>query len=373
MRILFLIRSLDAGGAERQLVALANQMAAAGHEVHVALFYGNGILRDGLAAEVRVHALEKRGRWDILGFVVRWLSILRRVGPEVVHGYLTTSNLFVVLARLAAPRARIVFGLRASNMDLSRYDWLARAEAAAEARLSRCADLAIANSKSGADYAIRRGFRRAMLRVVPNGIDTARFQPDAAAGSAMRQRWGLADDALVVGLAARLDPMKDHANFFKAAAQLRDEFPGLRLVCIGGGNDHMRRALEGLASELGLSDRVVWAGVCQDMCAAYNTLDLAVSASLYGEGFSNALAEAQACGVPCVATDVGDSALIVGDTGKVVAPGDPAALAAALRALLGEPAVERRARGARARARICDNYSLDMLCQRTEQALAAPR
>jgi len=120
---------------------------------------------------------------------------------------------------------------------------------------------------------------------------------------------------------------------------------------------------------LGLTNQLIWAGARDNMPAVYSALDIASSSSSYGEGFSNAIAEAMACGVPCVVTDVGDSALIVGDTGGVVAPGDHNALAAAIQHLVDLPAKERCALGEACRARVVSEFGIDRLIQRTEQAL----
>ena len=143
----------------------------------------------------------------------------------------------------------------------------------------------------------------------------------------------------------------------------------MRFVCIGGGNSRFAHGVRTLATQLGLDPRLVWAGPRNDMAAVYSALDIAVSSSC-GEGFSNVIAEAMACGRPCVVTDVGDSARIVGDCGMVVEPGNPPALAAAVEHLanvLGQPGEAARLHAA-ARARIEDSYSLDALLRKSEQA-----
>ena len=248
------------------------------------------------------------------------------------------------------------------------YDWSWRATFRLEVLLSRFADLIIANSEAGRCFCIARGFRAKRFEVVPNGIDTDRFQPDAAAGVALRDDWGVPRGVPLIGLVARLDPMKDHETFVEAAARLVAAETEARFVCVGAGAQANFDRLGDLAKALGLANRLFFVGKREDLPAVYATLDVHTSSSAYGEGFSNALGEAMACGVPCVATDVGDSALIIGDTGQVVRCRDAAALANAWRELLSLPLAARRNLGSRARTRIAENYSLPAMIAATEAA-----
>lgn len=197
--------------------------------------------------------------------------------------------------------------------------------------------------------------------VIPNGIDTERFHTDAEAGRQLRHAWGVEDDEILIGLVGRLDPMKDHPTFLHAAALLAQEVPAVRFVCVGSGSAAYQRELQALAAELDLADRVIWAGPASDMRAVYGALQIATSASAYGEGFANVLGEAMACGVPCVTTDVGDSARIVADTGAVVPPRAPLALVSAWQELIAMGAAGRAILGQRARARILATFSTTTL------------
>jgi glycosyltransferase involved in cell wall biosynthesis len=206
------------------------------------------------------------------------------------------------------------------------------------------------------------------MMVIPNGFDTEVFQPDREAGRRMRRTWRIPEDQPLVGLAARLDPIKDHGSFLRAAALLAQERDDVRFVCVGGGIAPYREELQSLATDLGLSDRLVWAGEVEDMRAAHNALDIATSSSL-SEGFPNTVGEAMACGVPCVVTNVGDSAVLVGTTGRVVSPSAPDELMAAWAELLDMSSANRAALGQAARDRITSEYSTSKLVDRTEAAL----
>ena len=159
-------------------------------------------------------------------------------------------------------------------------------------------------------------------------------------------------------MCARVDPMKDHPTFVEAATVLTDAAPEARFVLIGAGTDEPGSALDRAIAASGIGGRFVRLGRRRDVGRLHATLDIAALSSAFGEGFPNVLAEAMACGVPCVATDVGDSASIVGDTGLIVPPGDAQALAAAWVALRCEGRDTRAARGAAARRRVADRYAL---------------
>jgi len=331
--ILFLTRSLARGGAERQLVLLAEGLRHRGWRVEVACFYSGGAFqRDLERAGVLVIDLAKRGRWDLPGFLWRLSRLIRQKQPDIVHGYLPVPNMLSLLARLLSPRTRVVWGIRASIIDLAHYDWLSRLTFWFQCRLSNMATLIIANSTAGLEYHVNHGFPRGKMKVVPNGIDTSRFCFDADGRERMRNAWAVPHSARLVGLIGRLDPMKDHPNFLRAAAKLVVVHSDWWFVCVGDGSTNYRDELARQASALGLTQRLIWAGPCDDMAAAYSALDMAVSSSK-GEGFPNVVAEAMSCGKPCVVTDVGDSAMVVGETGVVVPPEDSTALAEGIRRL----------------------------------------
>jgi glycosyltransferase involved in cell wall biosynthesis len=361
--VLFLIRSLHAGGAERQLVTLAIGLHSRGRAVHVATFYPDGELaRELESAGVRVTSLGKRGRWDIASPAARLIRLVRRERPAVLHPYLPDPNLLATLLRPLFPRLRLVWGVRAAYVDMSKYDVVARIAFSAAALASRGADLIIVNSRAGEAYHAARGYPRDRLRVVPNGIDTGRFRPDPEGRERLRTEWGVPREARLVGSVARLDPLKDHATFMRAAAGLADRDPNVRFVCVGGGPESYARELRRQASDLGLDDRLWWAGARSDLPAVYSALDVFTSTSV-GEGFPNVVAEAMACGTPCAVTDAGDSAWIVDGLGEVVPVGDHAALIAAWQRILSEPAGPR---SAAVRERIVREFSVERLITATE-------
>ncbi len=366
MKITLLIRSLAYGGSERQLVALAKELHKRQRSVVVAIFYSGGPLEKELReAGVTVRGLNKGGRWDIVGFLSRFVRLVYEEEPDTLYGFFGTPNILMALFKPIFPRTRMVWGVRGSYLDFARYDWLAGVHYKVERRLSRFADLIIVNSRAGLDHAVANGFPKNKMVVVPNGIDTKRFSVDPEARRRVRAEWGVAESEELIGLVGRLHPMKDHPTFLRAAAILSQEREDVRFVCVGDGPADYRRELHALGEELALGQRLIWAGARGDMAAVYNALDVATSSS-YGEGFPNVVGEAMACGVPCVVTDVGDSAWIVGETGVVVPPKNPEALAGGWSASLQR---ERNEATLKARRRVEENFSVGQMVEQTERAI----
>lgn len=357
--VFFLIRSLSPGGAERQLVELAKALHERGHLIEVGVFYPGGALENELGrAGVIVRHLGKRGRWHLASFLLNLGRAVRTSECRTVYSYMGTANVAAAAAKLIMPGVRLVWGIRASGLDMACYDQVVAWTYRAERLLARLADHIICNSNAGRSFAASYGLPLDKMTVVHNGIDTQRFQPLPEAGAEVRRAWGIGPEHKLVGSLARLDPMKDHRTFLEAAALVARDRPDARFVCIGPGRDARIADLQRLAADLGLEQRLTWAGPRADVPAALNALDVFCSTSAYGEGFSNAIAEAMACGVPCVVTDVGDSALIVGDTGFVVPPRNPSRIAQAIHAQLKQldqgvlPPV---------RMRIVENFSIEEL------------
>jgi len=368
MKIIFLTRSLVYGGAERQLVILAKGLHDRGHDVLVATFYsGEPLEKELLDAGVRIRPLNKLGRWDLLFFLFRLFRVMREESPDILHGYLPDPNSIGVILKPFFPKVRIVWGVRCSMMDSKQYDWIAGPSFKLSCWLSRFADAIIANSYVGREYHVAMGYPAEKTVVIHNGIDTKRFHRDSEARVRVRSEWGIGEDEMLIGLVGRLDPMKDHPNFLNAAALLVQEGKQFRFVCVGSGPANYRASLQELAKTLGLAEYILWVDARAEVSAIYSALDLLVSSSVYGEGFPNVLGEAMACGVPCVATDVGDSAWVVGEMGEVVPPKNSVALADAIQRLLNQKSYE----PTRIRQRIVAELSMDNLVTNTEHVLCA--
>lgn len=255
-------------------------------------------------------------------------------------------------------------------MQLDHYGALEALSYRSETWLGARADLIIANALAVRAAAIARGIPEERIIVVPNGFDTEAMRPDSAAGRAQRHAWGIPSDRFVIGCIARLDPMKDHATFINAAAQFAQSNPDAHFVCVGEGEASYREKLKHLAQSSCLNGRLFWAGEVADMKAAYNAFDIVTLSSAFGEGFPNVLGEAMACGVPVVATDVGDARLIVDDFGEV-SPAGNARLLCAGWMRLRERLARDKSLPAAARQFIAESFSVDTMVSRTETVLSA--
>lgn len=367
IRLTFLIRRLDRGGAERQLIELLKGIDKTRFEVDVITLYAGGTLWEEACSVpgIRIRHLGKKGRWHLQALPAL-VQIFRRTRPYIVHGYMDVANLLALAAKPTG--AKVVWGIRASKIDSSAYDRLRRVALRLESWLSSLPDLVICNSDAARLDAVARGFPRARTVVIPNGIDTDRFRRSSTLRSELRAAWGVSAGELLVGIVGRLDPMKGHSVFLAAAREVVRIHPHARFAIIGGG--HLLPELTREAEQLGLRERVLWVGERNDVPAVLSALDLSVSASLFGEGFSNVLAESMACGVPCVASNVGDAAKILGDFGWLVPAGDAAALARQICAALKD-CVAGVVRGDLLRQRIVDEFGLEKLAHATERALGS--
>lgn len=311
-------RAVLGGGIDRQLAVLARGLAARGHVVAVATFFGGdgGPFEELVRASGEMFDARVRGRWDLarlLGATTAWI---RRQEPDIVHGMNIESNLLALFAGRLRPRRRVVWGIRWDDPGVVAADHRGRAAARLHARLGAAADLVIANSHAGANYAHAIGVDGTRLRVIGNGIDSAEFTRDAIARERIRLEWGIGADEVLIGTIG-MDPIKRHPAFLRAARAFTELRPRSRFVLVGEAEAAYRDRLERLADELGIGEKIVWAGQRSDMRAVYNALELTTLLS-GSEGTPNSVAEAMACGVPCVVSNAGDSAKLVGDPDLVV-------------------------------------------------------
>lgn len=366
LRVLHIITGLGQGGAESVLFRLATYPGADVEHVIVSLT-DEGIYGERLrAAGVAVHALGmKRGRVSLGGFMAL-RSLIAATRPDAVQTWMYHADLIGGLAaRLAGVRA-IAWGIRNSGEHLERSSRSARLVLRACALLSgRIPKTIVCAAQKSAQRHADKGYDRERMVVIANGYDLSRYAPNDEARQRVRAQWGLPQDVPAIGCVARWDPLKDHANLLRAiAALVRDgRDAGLRCVLIGRGMDTANTELAALIDRLGLRDRLVLAGPSDDVPAAMNGLDLHVLSSC-AEGFPNVVAEAMACGVYCVVTDVGDAAFIVGDAGVVVPPEQSEALARGIETALCEVASRGRTRAGEAgRARVLENFDLARMVQ----------
>lgn len=292
-------------------------------------------------------------------FVPRLALRLQEAHPDLVQTWMYHADLVGGLSAKLAGNVPVVWNIHHTNLDPPHTKrttlWTARACALLSDRLPRLI-VCVAEVSKQAHEAL--GYDAKKMVVIPNGFDLSKLRPDPEARRAIREELNIPDDAPIVGLVARFHPDKDHRNFVRAAAVLHAQRPDVCFLMCGEGVTPENRELTRWIKAAGIGERCYLLGRRDDMPRINAALDVVTSSSS-SEGFPNVIGEAMSCGVPCVVTDVGDSADIVGDTGVVVPPGDPRALAEGWTELLGMGAGERRMLGERARSRIEDRYSLE--------------
>ena len=370
IRVCHLITTLDVGGAELMLARLVESMNRDRFRCSVISLVTPGTVAGRLrAAGIEVTSLGlRRGRFPAAG-VLRLVGRLRSERPDVLQTWLYHSDLLGLLAGRMAGVRHILWNVRNSTMRMDRYGLLSRLTLGACRFASRHPDGIVVNSRTGYEHHRRLGYRARAWFFIPNGIDTGRFRPDAAERARIRRQLGMPPAAPLIGFAARVDPMKDHGTFLRAAAVLARQRPDVRFLLAGDGTQP-GGPIDGLVHRAGLGPRLLRLGPWADMAGLTAALDVATSVSL-GEGFPNVVAEALACGVPCVATDVGDTARIVAGAGTVVPPADPQRLADAWRDLITREPKARGAMGRTGRARIAGAYSLARAVERYEKLYAS--
>jgi glycosyltransferase involved in cell wall biosynthesis len=364
MKITHIITGLAADGAETTLYRLLAALDRQEYQSEVISLTDRGPTAPKIEAlGVPVRALSMMRSVPNPLAIRRIAKILRRSRPQIVHTWMYHSNLLGGLAAQAAGGIPVIWGIHHSRIDSSdtkRFTvWTVRACAWFSKQLpSRI--ICCANSSELAH--IRLGYDPEKMEVIYNGIDSELFQPNPEARLALRARLGIPPEAILIGMAGRFHRHKDHKTFFAAARLLRAEFPDVHFVLCGEG---MVPENSKLAAEVadGLQGNCHLMGLQREMPAFYAGLDIAANSSL-SEAFPLAVGEAMACGIPCVVTEVGDSPAMVGETGRIVPPRQPALMASAWRELIEAGAEARRISGDAARQRVVTHFSVMQFAQR---------
>ena len=365
--IVHVITEIGSGGAERMLLRLVTMSANYRHVV-VSLSDGGSLAPAFLAAGADVRSLRMRRGIPSIRAIFALAKIIRRERPLAVQTWLYHADLIGLLAARLAGFRPLAWNLRCSDMDLRRYRWTTRMVVKVLTALSSQPAAVLVNSHAGQRWHAALGYRPPRWVFVPNGVDTAEFHSNAEARAQWRKRLGASNDSVVIGMVARRDPMKDHETAFAAAAATARRNRNVIFVFAGNGVTPDDPAIAHLAKAVGAPVHLL--GECRDIAELTAAFDIAVLSSAFGEGFPNVVAEAMAAGVPCVVTDVGDAAVIVGDTGRVVPPRSPKALAQALVALAGDAPLRARL-GVAARRRAIKSFDLATATARYEETWAS--
>jgi glycosyltransferase involved in cell wall biosynthesis len=364
MRVLFISSGLGIGGAE---VTLHRLLGATRCDITPAVVsltdlgpIGERI--QGLGVPVTALGLNHVGRaWRAPGALG---DLVLRLRPDLIQGWMYHGNLAACWARRRwAPSVPLAWGIRQSLAGRRQEKVLTRWVIRVGAWRSSRADALVYNAWRSAEEHEAVGYDGRRRVVIPNGIDTAGFRPDPDARRLVRLELGIDPATLVLAQVARHHPMKGHDLLLEALSMLHRQGIEVHSLLIGRGLDRDNRALVDRCEALGLADRVHLLGERQDLARLWQAVDIGVSPSLWGEGFPTAMGEAMACAVPCVVTDVGDSARLLDRPELVVPPGDPWALADSLAALALAGREQRLLLGERLRCRVEGCFGVPAMAQ----------
>jgi glycosyltransferase involved in cell wall biosynthesis len=338
-------------------------------EPAVVSLVNQGALRDRIEAlGIRVYSCDmKAGRPSLRG-LWRLIKIIRNYKPELISGWMYHSALAAQLARIfSAPRVPVIWSLHYCFADLTKEKALTATVIRLCRALSRLPAKIIYVSQASKMRHELFGYRCETSSVIHNGVDTQQFLPSTEARASVRAELGLENEAILIGMLGRFHPMKGHENFLKAAAQVAQANSQSHFVLIGRNVDRQNPVLMELIQELGIENRTHLLGERRDNARLAAALDVFSSSSLYGESCPNVIFEAMACGVPCVVTDIGDAAWMVGTSGRVASTLDPKALATAWLELLTIDPKERTRLGTLARSRVLEHFQIQAVMARYEQ------
>ncbi|TGO02909.1 hypothetical protein PN36_16425 [Candidatus Thiomargarita nelsonii] len=366
MRVLHIITNLTMGGAEMMLYKLLQTTNRDRFEFVVISLSGEGTFGELFKkAGVSLHSLGMKAGKPSVKAVWRLRHLIRSIKPDLIQGWLPHGNIAASLSRVfLGKQVPILWNIRHALYNVQHYKKSTVKIIKIGAMPSKRTAKIIYNSRISAQQHQAIGYAANKTVIIPNGFDTQQFQPSQAAREKLRNTLQIPENTFLIGLIARYHPDKDHANFFKAAARLTKAHENVQFVLAGRDVELSNPVIAELVQQQKLAGRVHLLGDRRDISDLTAALDIATSSS-YTESFPNTVGEAMACGVPCVVTDVGDSAWLVSETGKVVPPRDSEALAQAWMTLMGTE--QRKHLGEAARQRVMDNFSLTTITRQYEQ------
>ena len=361
VKILFVITGLGTGGAEMMLYKLLSRINRDRFcPTVVSMIEGGVFVERFRALNIAVFDLGMQPGVINPLVLIGLTKLLNQIKPDLIQGWMYHANLIAQLANFFSANKVPVFWSIHHSVDSLRAEKLSLvATIKLTALLSSRVETVVFSAAKGQKQHLSLGYNPSNAIAISDNFDISKYQPVFESDFNLRKSLNLVEDTILIGSVARYHPMKDHTGLIEAAALITDDFPNVHFVLIGPNVDIHNPRLTGQIEKLGVGEQVHLLGERQDVPRLMTSFDIFTSSSAYGESFSNVLGEAMSCQIPCVTTDVGDSMMIVGDTGIVVPPKDPQALAAAWLRLIVLSKDERQNLGRKARKHIKTNFDLD--------------
>jgi glycosyltransferase involved in cell wall biosynthesis len=368
IKVVHVITGLNIGGAEQMLLKLLSNVDNTRFDFSVISLITPGVLAPVIEAlGIPIYTLNLQPGQFTLRALFRLRKIIKFLQPDVIQGWMYHANLAVSLATIMYGKSiSVVWNIRHSLHMLEMEKSLTKLVIKVGARLSHKPYKVIYNSYASVLQHQQIGYCATNHVAISNGFDGESFKPDMDARISLRDQLGISSaDHILIGLIGRYHPLKDHDNFLHAAALLLQKKENISFVMVGANVDAKNHELQATIEKLGMMGKVFLLGESHEIPRIMAGLDIHVSSS-QSEAFSNVIGEAMVCGIPCVVTDVGDSARLVGDAGVVVVARDPHALMEGLLKIVNMNAVERTEIGLRARQHILNNFSIAVIVSRYE-------
>jgi glycosyltransferase involved in cell wall biosynthesis len=366
IKVMHIINSLESGGAEMTLARLVKNMDKTQFSnVVVSLraegFYGPIIRAEGIT----LYTLDQKTGIPSLSTLHRLYQIIKLERPDILQTWLYLSDVLgLIMAKMTCVPV-VFWNIRCSDPHRGQFSLWRKTLHKCLAVLSRFPTGAVANSKAGIEYHSQLGYRPKSWEFIPNGFDTETLKPNPEKRNEWRTKLKITDDIIVIGLLARYDRLKDIPTFIQAASLLAKSMSNVQFCLVGTGMSQQNHELYDLLKNAEVTKLFHLVDRQKDIAGILSAFDI-FSLSSISEGFPNVTAEAMACELPTIVTDVGDSLLIVGNTGMVVPPRSPEALAAAWAKVAALSPIDRSIMGQRARQRIVTSFPITKMSTQYE-------
>lgn len=311
---------------------------------------------------IKVISLNMHSSVIALGKILELRKILRTTNPDIVQTWMYHADFVGGVAAKLAGNLPVIWGIRNSTLDPKFSNPSTIRLVSLNAKLaSYLATVIVSNSSSAGNVHVKLGYPEEKFRIIHNGINLDEFFPDKNAYLSLRKELKISESTPVIGLIGRFDPQKNQNTFIKAASILTQMHSDVNFLMAGSGIEWKNPGLSEQINLAGLAPKFHLLGPREDVPRIMAGLDILASVSTYGESFPNVVAEAMACGVPCVVTDVGDSAHIVDESGIVVPVNDPFAVAEAWASFLKMGKKKKLALSTAARNRIKTHFGISKM------------
>ena len=366
MKVLHIITGLGLGGAEMMLYKLLSSMDQSEFTTEVISLSPNDVMGDRISElGITVHTLDMNGGLPTPKGILKMSRLIKGFQPDVVQTWMYHADLLGGVTAKLVSNSKIVWNIRQGDLEYRNVKLHTYITAKLCAWISPFVPNAIlTNSHKARENHVKVGYKDKKFNVIPNGFDTELFVPSEEAKQTLRKDLGLEKETKLIGTVGRFHHQKDFKNFIDSSKLIKDIYPDAHFCMCGANLATDNVELLSWINDAGMKDHIHLLGRRDDVYNVVVAFDVFVSSSSCGEAFGNVIGEAMTCGTPCVVTNVGDSAVIVGETGRVVDRENSVFLAEAVIELLTLSNERFLEEERLVRERIVHNYSLPAIAKR---------